>query len=192
MGKENATRYKDIAGQRFEHLTALYPLKERSKKRYVMWHCRCDCGNEADFSYNALMYSNLKSCGCVKQEHHQKMQNYLTRVDGTSLDRLKSTRINRNNTTGSKGVYFIRGKYVAKLVFQKKQYVLGTFSTLEEAAAVRREAEETIEQTVIARYARWKVNAEADPVWAQNNPVTISVSRDGAGQLRFLFRPKMK
>ena len=185
-------RGKDITGQRFGRLTALYPLKERSKKRYVVWHCRCDCGNEADFSYNALMYSELKSCGCKRQEHVQELPRHLDRVDGTSIDRLRSTKTPKSNTTGTKGVYDIRGKYVAKLVFQKKQYYLGTFETAAEAAAARWEAEETVNRDVIAQYAKWKARAEADPVWAQENPVRISVSRDDAGRLRFLFSPKME
>ena len=37
-----------------------------------------------------------------------------------------------DNTTGYKGVYFVRGKYVAKIVFQKKAYYLGNFDDIEE------------------------------------------------------------
>ncbi len=37
----------------------------------MIWHCRCDCGNEVDVSYNSLMYANQKSCGCQRKEHDQ-------------------------------------------------------------------------------------------------------------------------
>ena len=55
---------------------------------------------------------------------------------------LKSDKLPKNNTTGVRGVYRIWGKYVAKIVFQKKQYHLGSYDSLEEAALARREAEE--------------------------------------------------
>ena len=185
-------RSKDITGQRFGRLTALYPLKERSKKRYVVWHCRCDCGNEADFSYNALMYSNLKSCGCKRQEHVQELPRYLARVDGTSIDRLRSTKIPKSNTTGTKGVYYIRGKYVAKLVFQKKQYYLGTYDTAAQAAQARKEAEESVKETVLSRYALWKERADRDPEWARQHPVRITVGQNAEGKLHLTFSPDIK
>lgn len=65
------------------------------------------------------------------------LRTFLTHVDGTSIDALKSDRIPSNNTTGVKGVYKIRGKYVAKIVFKKKQYILGQFDTLALAAEAR-------------------------------------------------------
>ena len=34
-----------LEGQRFGHLTVLKKLDER-ENRYVVWLCRCDCGNE--------------------------------------------------------------------------------------------------------------------------------------------------
>lgn len=185
-------RGKDITGQRFGRLTALYPLKERSKKRYVIWHCRCDCGNEADFSYNALMYSNLRSCGCKRQKHVQELPRYLVRVDGTSIDRLRSTKIPKSNTTGIKGVYHIRGKYVAKLVFQKKQYYLGTYDTATEAAKARKEAEESVKETVLSCYTLWKERADRDPEWALKNPVHIAVERNDEGRLNLTFSPDIE
>lgn len=33
-----------------------------------MWHCKCDCGNEKDISYNSLMYDKTQSCGCISKE----------------------------------------------------------------------------------------------------------------------------
>ena len=59
---------KDLTGQTFGKLTALYYLKERDKNRYIVWHCRCDCGNEVDISSNSLLTGNTKSCGCYQRE----------------------------------------------------------------------------------------------------------------------------
>lgn len=109
----------DISNQRFHRLVALYPLKNRDPKGAVLWRCKCDCGNEADVSYNNLVYGNMKSCGCQKKEHDKKLGSFLTHVEGTSIDMLRSKKIPADNTTGYKGVYLIKGKYVAKIVFQK-------------------------------------------------------------------------
>ena len=40
----------DITGQKFRMLTALYPTENRDYKGSVIWHCRCECGNELDVS----------------------------------------------------------------------------------------------------------------------------------------------
>lgn len=183
--------FVDIAGQKFHRLTALYRLDKRDRAGYVIWHCRCDCGNEVDVSYNALVHANMKSCGCQKKEHDRALAGYLTHVAGTSIDMLKSSKLPANNSTGVKGVYLVKGKYVAKIVFQKKQYVLGTFRTLEEAAQVRHEAEERINEQVVSFYSRWKAKAEQEPEWAKRNPVSISVERGMNGEIRLLFQPNL-
>lgn len=167
--------YADIAGQRFGRLTAVYPTKKRGRGGSVVWHCRCECGKEIDASYNDLMYSNLKSCGCQKKEHDQKLPSFLIHVDGTSVDMLKSKKIPTDNTTGYKGVYLVRGKYIAKIVFQKKQYFLGTYEKIEDAAAARKQAEEVLFDGVAEHYRLWKEKADADPTWGAENPISISV-----------------
>ena len=49
---------------------------------------------------------------------------------GTSVAILKSKKVPTDNISGYKGVYFIRGKYVAKIVFQKKAYYLGAYDKI--------------------------------------------------------------
>lgn len=138
-GCKNVKNYasSDITGQRFGRLTAQYSTKKRDTKGFVIWHCRCDCGNETDVSYNNLMYCGQQSCGCKKREHDKSLAGFLTHVDGTSIDAWKSNTIPKNNTTGVRGVYSIKGRYVAKLVFQKKQHFLGTYKTLASSCSVR-------------------------------------------------------
>lgn len=184
--------FADITGQRFGRLMALRPLKDRDSKGSVVWHCRCDCGNEADISYNCLMYSEIKSCGCLKKEHDQNLGKFLTHVDGTSIDMLKSRKVPSNNTTGVKGVYLIRGKYVAKIVFQKKQYFLGAFDDLQEAAEARKEAEDQINDSVLPHFEKWNARAARDPQWAKENPVRFEADRDQQGRLRIRCYPAME
>lgn len=154
------------------------------------WRCRCDCGNEVDFSYNDLMYSNIKSCGCQKKEHDQKLGTFLTHVAGTSIDAIKSKKVPTDNTTGYKGVYLTRGKYMAKIVFRGKQYFLGTYENIEDAARARMEAEEVLFDGVAEHYRLWKEKADADPLWGEENPIQIIVSQTN-GRLNVKFIPEL-
>lgn len=181
----------NIAGQHFGRLTALYALSKRDSKGSIVWHCKCTCGNEVDVSYNCLVYSNLKSCGCQKKEHGQSLGRFLTRVDGTSLDMIKSTKLPTDNTTGVKGVYFIKGKYMAKIVFQKKAYYLGTYQKFEDATAARKEAEELLYVGTQEYYRRWKSRADVDAAWANDNPIRILVTKDPAGGLAVSYSPNL-
>lgn len=184
--------YADIRGQKFDRLTAMYPTGKSDRNGSAIWHCRCDCGNELDIAYNVLKYANQKSCGCQKKEHNQKLRSYLTHVAGTSVDMLKSKKVPKDNTTGFKGVYLVRGKYMAKIVFQKKQYFLGTYDTIEAAAEARKEAEEILFDGVAEHYTRWKVRASLDPRWAEENPVQIIIDQDSEKRLLVTMLPSIE
>lgn len=171
-------------------LTALYPIRDRKDRRSVVWHCRCDCGNEIDVMYNNLVHCNMKSCSCRKKAHDKKLGNFLTHIDGTSVDMIKSKKVPSDNTTGYRGVYLIKGKYVAKIVFQKKAYYLGTYESTEQAAQARKEAEELLFDGVAAFYPKWERRAAEDPEWAKNNPVKILVSKDPQRGLSISFLPE--
>ena len=179
----------DITGQRFGRLTALEPTGRRDEKGSVVWRCRCDCGREAEISYNKLRYSNQQSCGCQKREHDKALGGFLTHVDGTSIDALKSARLPSNNTTGVKGVYRVKGRYLAKIVFQKKQYFLGVYDSLSAAAEVRRKAEEVLNRAVVGFYEKWAERATADPGWARENPIRITVCKSGGAELDVRLLP---
>ena len=182
--------FKDITGQVFNRLTALYPTKERSTKGQIIWHCRCECGTEIDICYNELVHCNLQSCGCKKKEHDSQMQSFLTRIDGTSLDMIKSKKIPADNTSGVKGVYFQKGKWIAKIVFQKKQFHLGKFERIEDAAEARKAAEELIFDGSAKHYQLWKERAELNPQWAEENPIKIRVKKVN-GELSVSFFPNL-
>ena len=184
--------FSDIAGQKFEMLTALYPLRDRKGSRSVMWRCRCDCGKEIDVAYNNLVYCNMKSCGCRKKAHDQKLGSFLTHVDGTSMEMIKSKKVPADNTTGYRGVYLIKGKYVAKIVFQKKAYYLGTYDSIEQAAEARKNAEELLYDQVSAFYDMWKQRAAEDPAWAERNPVSIQVTKNRESGISVALLPKME
>ena len=60
----------DLTNQRFGKLIALYPTDKRSGNN-IVWHCKCDCGNEKDISSSSLKQGLTKSCGCL---HKAKMK----------------------------------------------------------------------------------------------------------------------
>lgn len=182
--------YVDITGRRVGRLTVQYRTKKHAGKSGVVWHCKCDCGNEIDVTYNNLMYANQRSCGCQKKEHDLLLGKMQTRVDGTSLDIIKSKKLPADNTTGYKGVYLIKGKYMAKIVFRKKAYYLGTYDSIEDAHEARLDAEEALYQPTVEYQARWQARADADPEWAQENPIRISVNKAN-DRLRITFLPNL-
>jgi len=190
--KSQPKKYRtvDISGRKYGMPQTLFLTEKRNKRGQQLWHCRCDCGQELDVSYNDLVYTNLQSCGCQKLEHNAQLSQLLTHVDGTSLDGIRSRKLPANNTTGVKGVYFTRGKYAAKIVFQKKQYHLGFFDTLEEAAEARQTAANTLFDGTVEHYEWWKKRADEDPVWAADNPFRVHVEKSKVGELEITFSPQ--
>lgn len=59
-------RPRDLSGQKFGLLTAMYPTERRDHRGSVYWHCVCECGNEIDVSAGALM--DGKSISFQKEE----------------------------------------------------------------------------------------------------------------------------
>lgn len=54
---------KDIAGQEFHMLKALY-REGTGNKGGTTWRCMCQCGKETVAHYGNLVSGNTKSCGC--------------------------------------------------------------------------------------------------------------------------------
>lgn len=67
-------RKLDLTNQRFGKLIALYPTDKRSNKS-VIWHCKCDCGNECEVSTKHLMDKGVQSCGCLNSLGEMKILN---------------------------------------------------------------------------------------------------------------------
>ena len=60
----------DLTNQRFGRLLVLYRAPNQGKR--VMWHCRCDCGNEKDIQGALLRNGHTSSCGCLHKEQLSK------------------------------------------------------------------------------------------------------------------------
>ena len=189
--KKRGRAMTDITLRQFGDLTALRPLGRVDSRGSVLWLCRCACGKELELSYNNIMYTHQVSCGCRKRAHEQKLNTYLTHVAGTSVEMLRSRKIPADNTSGCKGVYWIRGKWVAKIVFRKKAWYLGAFDSFEDAVRARREAEEVLFDGAADHLARWKSRADRDPEWAEQNPVRITVEQRQDRTLAVRFQPEL-
>ena len=61
----------DITGQKFGRLTAIRPTDKR-KNGYILWECKCDCGNTVYVSATKLIIGNTKSCGCSRPHKYDK------------------------------------------------------------------------------------------------------------------------
>lgn len=59
--------YKDLTGQKFGLLTALYPTAMKDGT-HMYWMCKCDCGNPElkEVSSASLKKGGVQSCGCIK------------------------------------------------------------------------------------------------------------------------------
>ena len=57
----------DISGQKFGRLTALEPT-DKKLRGYVVWKCKCDCGNICEVLSTELQRGRKQSCGCIKKE----------------------------------------------------------------------------------------------------------------------------
>lgn len=58
---------RDLTDQRFGMLVALSVTEER-KYGYVVWDCRCDCGNHIHAASIELIKGRKRSCGCMQKD----------------------------------------------------------------------------------------------------------------------------
>jgi|GEM_PF-1684488 len=151
---------ENLTGQRFGMLVV---IRKTDKKQYgyLIWECRCDCGNIAYKSIQQLKHSKMASCGCyLKEFHNEQMQRTL--LNGTYRNIVKRAQtVRRDSTTGIRGVTKLlnRNKYVATIYFKKKRYFLGNYDTIEEAKLSRKAAEERFYKEFIRECEENKYNS---------------------------------
>lgn len=156
-----ATNIKDITGRRFGRLLARNMTEQRDKHNgAVIWECECDCGNVILVSSYNLRRGSVKSCGCLGREN--SVQNAKTASDyvkenfcvgGTNALALKKKSV--LGASGIKGVTWDknRNKWRAQIGFKNKNYYLGRYEKLEDAAKARQEAEEQMFDNFLEWYA---------------------------------------
>ncbi|MSS19419.1 AP2/ERF family transcription factor [Pseudoramibacter porci] len=142
----------DLTGKTFGELTALHLTDKRDKKGSAIWHCRCTCGKEKDFTEDALLHGHTVSCGHVREENGKKLRDNLHFVENSCVEFLKRKK-RIDNKTGYTGVFRTsQGTYRASITLNKVRYYLGTYPTLEEAVKARREGVKRYHQPFLDKY----------------------------------------
>ena len=123
--------------------------------------CQCSCGKIFTTFLRHILSGNTTTCGHDTDKNLQKgielVKEYS--VQGTNVLSLVSRKsINKNNTSGVKGVSQIKSgvlkdKYRSYINFKRKQYNLGVYDTLEDAALAREEAEKKFYGNFLKWYA---------------------------------------
>jgi len=72
LQKKRETGVRDLTGQRFGRLVAIRPTAER-KNGYVIWECKCDCGNITLIRSSYLKNGKVMSCGCLQNAKVQEL-----------------------------------------------------------------------------------------------------------------------
>lgn len=71
----------DLTGKKFGKLTVLYEVDNHESKngnRRIVWHCKCDCGNETNVMALNLTRNHTTSCGCARADGRKKIQRDIT------------------------------------------------------------------------------------------------------------------
>ena len=149
---------QNLTGRKFGNLIALEPVDQKGADRSICWRCRCmSCGKEKIIPANQLNRGCQVSCGCNRASRLQKTNGY---IEGTCLKNVFSDKVSKNNTSGYKGVFQKRGKWAASIQYKKKNYYLGSYDRLEDAVAVRKEAENWVRDDAEKLLEKLKETAE--------------------------------
>lgn len=124
-------------------IQALYKVNGKRKKPLL--HCLCPCGKEFDTLMET--FSHVQSCGCVRKASQH---------EGTDVYMLVSQKIQKNNTSGVRGVTWNKEseKWVAYITFKGKYFYLGKYEEITNAAEARKLAEENLYGNFLGWYAR--------------------------------------
>jgi len=152
--KYEQIREKEIIGKKYGKLTILKKSEKRSSNKSYLYKCQCECGKIVYVRLPHLKDGNIKSCGCLFNENSKILNTRSIFFEGTNIDRLKSKKISKNNTSGVKGVSYIkrRKKWQASLMIQGKTIHLGYFNRIEDAIRARKNGERKYYKPVIIKY----------------------------------------
>jgi hypothetical protein len=67
-------KFKDVTGQKFNRLTALYRTK-MGKDNDWYWMFKCDCGSVKEIKGNKVWNGKTKSCGCIQRKEQYDLTN---------------------------------------------------------------------------------------------------------------------
>lgn len=128
-------RFKDLTGSETDNFQVID--RAYSKNQRVYWNCVCKhCGNHIELQSNQI--ARYLSCGC---KHNRSTKERMAEI--SDPESLKTNKPTARSTTGVRGVYFNKRKkkYQIFINVDKKTTYLGSSVDLNDAAAIRRNAE---------------------------------------------------
>lgn len=144
----------NLLGLRFGRLIVVKRLGADEHKR-VQWLCRCDCGQVVVLPTRALRNQGVVSCGChrelkaYKNLCEQSPQEKLGFINGTNLSKLRSSKPQKNNQLGVRGVMLLpSGRYRAYVYHKRRRVEAGVYDTLDQA----KDAVATLRAELISKY----------------------------------------
>lgn len=145
---------EDLTGSTFKNLLVLKKV-ENDKHRNALWLCKCICGNTVVVSTNALKSGNTKSCGCLINNESALKKD---KVFGTSIGLIKRQELNKNNSSGHRGVSWDtrKNKWRAYIIFKGIYYHLLYTDNINIAISARKIAEEKLYGEFLEWYEQFK------------------------------------
>lgn len=123
-----------------------------------LWYCKCKCGGSIYTTGHSLKRNSTRSCGCIarKTRLSNTHENRTCCKDGTNIGNLINPTLKKNNTSGYNGIsvkhYKTCTRYIAQIMFRRKNYYLGSFCSLEEALEAREKAEKLMFEPIIVKH----------------------------------------
>lgn len=145
----------DLTGETFGKLTVIGRAGEWNGSSKTVWKVKCNvCGRVYELNTNQLKHTN--QCSCIRSKRLKDGQEIMEkfRVEGTNVAEIVGRKVNKNSSTGINGVCRQGNKWRAYIVFKRKQYGLGSYDTIEKAAAARKRGEEKIYGDFLKWYAK--------------------------------------
>ena len=93
---------KDLTGERFGKLVALYPTDKKTSSRQIIWKFRCDCGREVEKVGASVSFGHVRSCGMCRNEY---LESVIVDYSNMEFDGFKV--IKRFPTTETKSVPYL-------------------------------------------------------------------------------------
>lgn len=128
-------RFKDLTNTETDNFKVID--RAYTKNQRVYWNCICKhCGNQIELQSNQI--DRYSSCGC---KHNRSTKERMAEI--RDPESLKTSKPTAKSTTGVRGVYFNKRKkrYQVFINVDKRPKYLGSYTSLEEATKIRREAE---------------------------------------------------
>lgn len=150
----------DLTGKRIGRLTVLGPSEKRAprgKRTVPLWECLCDCGEICYKATDTLTNPDESMCAkCADKVHTAKARAKAGFTDGTQISKLKSTKLNKANTSGVNGVRYCKrdNLWQAQIGFKGQKINLGYYTHFADAVKARHRAEEEYFGTFLEEYDR--------------------------------------